>query len=55
MNDRADAEAIYGSSSRGDSDALSDRDILVVDSDINVLRRRRQLLEQGGWSVATYT
>lgn len=55
IHDRADAEAIYGSASRGDSDALSDRDILVVDSDVNVLRRRRQLLEQDGWSVATYT
>jgi hypothetical protein len=51
----AQAEAIFGSSSRGDADDLSDRDILLVDSDIDTLNQRRAQLEMEGWSVATYT
>jgi hypothetical protein len=51
----ASAEAIFGSSSRGDGDAMSDRDILIVDEDTAVLRRRARELKAGGWSVASYT
>jgi hypothetical protein len=51
----ASAEAIFGSSSRGDGDAMSDRDILIVDEDTDVLRRRTRELEADGSSVASYT
>ena len=49
------AEAVFGSASRGDSDTLSDRDILIVDSDTVLLNRRQAELEASGWSVASYT
>jgi hypothetical protein len=52
---RAESEAVFGSSARGDFDRLSDRDILIVDADIEVLRVRRHELERSGWSVASYT
>jgi hypothetical protein len=52
---RAASEAIFGSSARGDTDRLSDRDILIVDEDLNVLRVRATILKAGGWSVASYT
>lgn len=55
MNALVRAEAIFGSASRGDCDALSDRDILIVDSDIEALKKRRAYLEASGWSVASYT
>lgn len=55
MSAFASAEAVFGSASRGDSDALSDRDILIVDSDIAVLAKRQAELEALGWSVAAYT
>lgn len=51
----AASEAIFGSSARGDSDALSDRDILIVDDDVEVLRTRGTQLSALGWSVASYT
>ncbi len=55
MNAFAAAEAAFGSISRGDNDALSDRDILIVDTDINLLKQRQTALEFSGWSVASYT
>lgn len=51
----AASEAIFGSSARGDADQLSDRDILIVDEDIAVLRSRAAVLQADGWSVASYT
>ena len=55
MTEFAAAEAIFGSASRGDSDALSDRDILIVDNDVYTLNQRQEALEASGWSVASYT
>lgn len=55
MTDFAAAEAVFGSVSRGDDDALSDRDILLVDDDTQLLNRRQATLEAEGWSVASYT
>lgn len=55
MNWYAQTEVLFGSAGRGDSDALSDRDILIIDRDIEVLNRRRLILESIGYSVATYT
>lgn len=49
------AEAIFGSTARGDKDGLSDRDILIVDDSYGALRRRKLELEASGWSVAPYT
>lgn len=51
----ASAEAVFGSTSRGDTDRVSDRDILIVDSDVVVLKARALALETEGWSVAAYT
>ncbi|MER9560673.1 hypothetical protein [Mesorhizobium sp. M0571] len=51
----ASAEAIFGSTSRGDNDVLSDRDILIVDDNVQALRYWSQKLEEDGWSVASYT
>ena len=51
----ASAEAVFGSTSRGDSDQMSDRDILIVDDDLAVLKRRTLELQRDGWSVASYT
>lgn len=49
------AEATFGSANSGDSDSLSDRDILIVSDDIEVLTLRSNALQADGWSVATYT
>lgn len=49
------SEAIFGSAARGESDALSDRDYLIVDEDPFTLRARCAELEAEGWSVASYT
>lgn len=51
----ASSEAVFGSAVRGDVDTLSDRDILILDDDVRVLRRRSAELEAAGWSVASYT
>jgi predicted nucleotidyltransferase len=51
----AASEAIFGSASRGDVDALSDRDILIIDNDVKLLQRRSIELAEAGWSVASYT
>ncbi len=51
----ASSEAVFGSAARGDADAMSDRDILIIDSDPVVLRTRARVLEADGWSVASYT
>ncbi|MBZ9675243.1 hypothetical protein [Mesorhizobium sp. ES1-1] len=51
----ASAEAIFGSTSRGDTDSLSDRDILIVDDNPQVLHCRSEILSREGWSVASYT
>jgi predicted nucleotidyltransferase len=55
VNEQANAEVVFGSASRGDADRLSDRDILLIDTDTEVLRRRQTQLELEGWSVAAYT
>lgn len=55
MKSFASSEAVFGSASRGDTDAFSDRDILIVDDDIEVLKMRQKALEASGWSVASYT
>lgn len=49
------AEALFGSAARGDDDALSDRDFLIVDDDPVVLTSRMRELEATGASVASYT
>lgn len=51
----AASEAEFGSSARGDADALSDRDFLIVDDDVRVLRERSAALRAQGFSVASYT
>ena|ERR1700730_10972121 len=51
----AAAEAVFGSISRGDNDTLSDRDVLLVDDDTQLLKQRKAVLEEEGWSVASYT
>ncbi len=51
----ASAEALFGSAARGDADALSDRDVLIVDDDLEVLVARSAELEAQGASVAPYT
>lgn len=52
---RAASEAAFGSCARGDTDGLSDRDFLIVDDDLEVLRARATALKAGGLSVASYT
>lgn len=51
----AASEAIFGSAARGDADTMSDRDILIVDDNVTVLRERAKALTDEGWSVAAYT
>jgi hypothetical protein len=51
----AASEAIFGSASRGTADRLSDRDILIIDDDVELLRVRANELKNQGWSVASYT
>lgn len=51
----ASAEALFGSAARGDADALSDRDVLIVDDDVEALSARSEELESQGASVASYT
>lgn len=51
----ASSEALFGSAARGDSDAMSDRDIMIVDDDVLLLRDRSRTLTSAGWSVASYT
>src|SRR4051812_45479039 len=46
---------IFGSLARGDYDAMSDKDILIIDSDRDNLRSAAVILEQRGWSVAQFT
>lgn len=55
MNEFANSEVVFGSACRGEIDRLSDRDILIVDTDTSLLRRRQKSLEAEGWSVASYT
>lgn len=55
MTKLASSEAVFGSSSRGDSDALSDQDMLIVDNEVATLSARQKFLEAKGWSVASYT
>jgi CheY-like chemotaxis protein len=52
---RAESEAVFGSAARYNTDGLSDQDILIVDNDPVVLRRRSQVLKSNGWSVAAYS
>jgi predicted nucleotidyltransferase len=51
----AASEAAFGSSARGEADRLSDRDFLIVDDDVRVLRARTVTLKAQGFSVASYT
>ena len=55
MRELVAAEAVFGSVSRGDDDALSDRDVLLVDNDTQLLNHRRTDLQEEGSSVASYT
>ncbi len=50
-----DAAAIFGSCARGDSDQLSDRDILLVSKDSKSLRLTATHLESMGWSCSVFT
>ena len=50
-----DAIALYGSHVRGDFDSISDKDILLVDADINALSTASSLLQLRGYSCAIYT
>lgn len=49
------AEVLFGSAARGDADALSDRDVLIVDDNIKRLTERSAELQAQGASVASYT
>lgn len=49
------SEALFGSAARGDADALSDRDVLIVDDDVKRLAARTAELQANGVSVASYT
>lgn len=49
------AEALFGSAARGDTDSLSDRDVLIVDDDVAALALREAELGSQGASVACYT
>lgn len=51
----ASSEALFGSAARGEADALSDRDILIVDNNVKRLAARSAELEKHGASVASYT
>jgi hypothetical protein len=51
----AEAEVVFGSHVRGDNDANSDKDILVVEDNLSLLRARSVTLQNSGWSVAPYT
>ncbi|TAD87918.1 MAG: nucleotidyltransferase domain-containing protein [Alphaproteobacteria bacterium] len=51
----AASELLFGSVARGDADEISDRDILIVDDDVSILKRRTAELEAAGWSVSSYT
>lgn len=46
---------IYGSSIRGNSDKYSDKDLLIVAEEYNVLNSLKDYYSQLGWSVSTYT
>lgn len=51
----AASEALFGSAARGNADALSDRDVLIVDDDVKLLAARSAELQANGASVASYT
>ena len=50
-----DAVALYGSQLRTDFDHISDRDLLVVGSDINALSDAKKIFESLGFSCGVYT
>jgi len=50
-----DAVALYGSQLRTDFDNISDRDLLVVGSDINDLINAKEIFERLGFSCGVYT
>lgn len=50
----AEVEIAFGSYCRGEIDALSDRDILIIDKDYDVLSDRYSQLSKQGYSVAKY-
>ena len=45
----------YGSSIRGNSDKYSDKDLLIVAEEIDVLNSLKDYYTNNGWSVSTYT
>ena len=51
----SEAVALFGSICRKSTDALSDRDILIIDDDERVARGDAEKLTQQGWSVAKYS
>lgn len=52
---RDSALVAFGSFARGDSDSLSDRDILIVSDDAKVRSSLRFRLERQGWSCIPYS
>lgn len=52
---KVESIALYGSCARGDSDIISDSDLLIVDSDSDVLSFADKTLHSLGFSCAAYT
>ena len=49
------AVAIFGSAARGDNDAFSDRDLLLVSDDECTLREMKCKYDSAGWSCTAYS
>lgn len=50
-----DSVAVFGSIARGDSDGMSDRDVLIVDDNANVRSTAAKVLRARGWSPVCFT
>ena len=55
IHSREDAIAIFGSAARGDNDAFSDRDLLIVSEDETTLREMKAKYDSVGWSCTAYS
>ena len=53
--ERINSVCVFGSSARGSSDNLSDRDLLVISDDSIHRRQLTELWSRKNWSVASYT
>ena len=49
------ALAAFGSAARGDHDAFSDRDLLVVTDDVKALKMLKSSFDSMGWSCTAYS